>query len=147
MELKKLDREILNLLLKDSSLSSREISEKVDYSKVTVLNHIKKMEEKGIIKNYTVNLNYEKIGYGLQIIIEMRISQGKLLKVEEKIANNERVSQVYDMTGDFDALILAQFKNRKEADQFIKKIQTYDFVERTRTHLVLNVIKKRKTEI
>lgn len=147
MKLEELDEEILNLLLKDSSLSSREIAEEVDYSQVTVLNHIKKMEKEGIIRNYTVELDYEEIGYDLQIVIEMRVSQGKLLEVEEKIANNKRVSQVYDMTGDFDALILAQFKNRKEADRFIKEIQTYDFVERTRTHLVLNVVKRRRAEI
>ena len=51
------------------------------------------------------------------------------------------------MTGDFDAAILARFKNRRQMDSFLKKIQTYDFVERTNTRLILNAIKEKNVRV
>ena len=50
-------------------------------------------------------------------------------------------------TGNFDATVLARFKSKKALDNFIKKIQTYDFVERTETRFVLNVIKEDLSKI
>jgi len=54
---------------------------------------------------------------------------------------------VYDHTGPFDALILAKFKTRKQMDQFLKHLQTYDFVERTETMLVLNILKEGQIKV
>ena len=65
--------------------------------------------------------------------------------VEKKIAVDSHVFAVYDITGDFDAVVLAKFKSRKSMDAFLKKIQTYDFVERTETNLILNTIKESRT--
>jgi Lrp/AsnC family transcriptional regulator for asnA, asnC and gidA len=52
------------------------------------------------------------------------------------------VFAVYDNTGPFDATIIAKFQSRKALDDFIKKIQTYDFIERTETRLLLSTIKE-----
>ncbi|RMF04981.1 Lrp/AsnC family transcriptional regulator, partial [Candidatus Woesearchaeota archaeon] len=59
-----------------------------------------------------------------------------------KIAADPHVTAVYDNTGDFDATVIAKFKNRRGLDSFLKKIQTYDFVERTETRMILNTIKE-----
>ncbi|MHA2131515.1 MAG: Lrp/AsnC ligand binding domain-containing protein, partial [Promethearchaeota archaeon] len=48
----------------------------------------------------------------------------------------------YDITGEYDALILARFRNRTEMNKMIKKIHTFEYIQRTNTHLVLNVIKE-----
>jgi len=143
MKLDKLDKKIMNVLILDSRLSYREIARTVKVSVVTVMNRIKKLEKDRIIKRYTSIVDYDKIGYDLEVMIEVRISKGKLFKVEKEIAVNKHVFAVYDLTGDFDCIILARFKNRKQMDSFLKKIQTYDFVERTNTRLILNTIKEK----
>jgi len=97
--------------------------------------------KEGIIKKYTTKLDYEKIGYDVEVIIEIRISKGKLFEVERKIAMHPNVFAVYDITGAFDSLVLARFPTRRQMDHFLKKLQTYDFVERTETKLILNTIK------
>lgn len=48
---------------------------------------------------------------------------------------------VYDTTGDFDSLIIAKFKNTNELNSFVKKLLAEEFVERTNTSLILNVVK------
>ena len=138
----KTDRKILNILLKNAGLSCRKIAKKTGLSTVTILNRIKKLENEKIIKNHTVYLNYAKLGYDIEVIIKLCISKGMLFEVEKKIAKEPNVSAIYDVTGNVDAIIIAKFRNRKSMDNFLKKIQTYDFIEKTETILILNTIKE-----
>lgn len=142
MTLDKTDKEILSVLVANSRLSYRQIAKKSKVSVVTVINRVKKLEVEGIIKGYTAKLDYEKAGYDVEVMIEIRISKGKLFEVEKKIASNENVFAVYDATGDFDAIVLARFPTRRKMDNFLKKLQTYEFVERSKTRLILNTIKE-----
>lgn len=142
MQLEEVDKKILNIIVDNSRLSLRQIAKKADVSVATVMHHIKKLEKEGIIKKYTAKLDYEKLGFDVEIMIEIRISKGKLFEVEKKIATNPNVFAVYDITGPFDAVILARFPTRRQMDNFLKKIQTYEFVERTETKLILNTIKE-----
>jgi DNA-binding Lrp family transcriptional regulator len=65
-----------------------------------------------------------------------------MLEVERDIAKNPHVFGVYDITGEYDALIFARFKRRDELSQLVKDINSYEYVIRTNTHIVLNVIKE-----
>ena len=65
-----------------------------------------------------------------------------MLEVENKLAKNPHIFAVYDITGEYDALILARFKNRDDLSKMIKEIHTSPYVERTNTHIVLNIIKE-----
>jgi DNA-binding Lrp family transcriptional regulator len=141
-ELDRTDKAVLNAILEDSRLSYRKIAKTAKVSVATVMHRIKALEEKGIIKKYTAALDYEKLGYEFNIMIQVRVSKGKLFMVESKIASNPNVHAVYDVTGSFDAIVVAKFRNRKAMDSFIKLIQTYDFVERTETMLILNELKE-----
>jgi len=140
--LEALDKRIVNVLIDNSRLSYRQIAKKVGVSVATVMHHINKLESEGLIKHFTVALDYDKLGFDVQVIIDLRISKGKLFQIEKKIAIHPNVFAVYDNTGHFDATIIAKFASRREMDRFLKKIQTYDFIERTETLLILNTIKE-----
>src|SRR3989344_8019798 len=146
IEIDELDKKILNILLQDARLSYRKIAKMLKVSPATIMNRINSLN-KEIIKKYSVLLDYEKLGYEVEVIIELRISKGKLIEVEKKIATHPNVVAVYDITGDFDAVIIARFKNRKSMDYFLKKIQTYDFIERTFTKFILHTIKEEPLRI
>ncbi len=140
----KIDENILNALVGNSRLSCREIAKKTGVSAVTVLKRLKRLEKDKVIIGYSANLDYEKLGFDIDVIIKARIAKGKLLEVEKKIASHPGVTAVYDVTGQFDAIIIAKFRTRKQMDQFLKKIQTYEFVERTETSLILNTVVEKK---
>ena len=82
------------------------------------------------------------MGYDFPVIIDVRVSEGKLLEVEQEIAKNPHVIAVYDITGEFDVSVYAIFKNRHQLDAFVKNLQKMKYVERTNTKLVLNAITK-----
>ncbi len=137
-----LDIDILKKLSIDGRLSLRQLAKDLgNKSPVTIKNHVDNLENMDIIKNYGVQINYEKLGYEIIAFIEVTISKGKMFEVEEKIAENPNVFGVYDITGTFDALILARFKTRQELSKMIKEIHKSPNVERTNTHFVLNTIK------
>lgn len=135
------NKEILGLLDKDCRLSHRELGRKLGRSPLTIKKHIDELESKGVIKGYNANIDYEKLGYNIIALVEVTISKGKMLEVEKNIANDPNVFAVYDITGTYDALILAKFKNREDLSDMIKNIHASQYIERTNTHLVLNVIK------
>ena len=142
MELGETDKKIVNIIIDNSRLSLRQIAKKADVSVATVMHHINKLQKEGVIKKYTAKLDYEKAGYDVEVMIEVRISKGRLFDVEKKIAVHPNVFAVYDVTGAFDAVVLARFPTRRQMDTFLKKLQTYEFVERTETKLILNAIKE-----
>ena len=142
-----LDIEILSKLCEDGRLSLRQLAKDTEAgSPVTIKNHVDRLEKDGIIKSYGAQIDYEKLGYDIIALIEITVSKGKMLEVENKIAQNPNVFAVYDITGTYDALILARFKTRKELSEMIKdEIHSSPYVERTNTHIVLNVIKEKSS--
>jgi DNA-binding Lrp family transcriptional regulator len=143
MEIDETDKKIINVLIKDSRSSYREIAKKVGVSFVTVLKRMQKLESEKIIKSYSTEIDYEKLGYDLSVIIKMRVSQGKSREVGKKLSQEKNVSAMYNITGDFDDIIIAKFKDRKEMDSFLKTLQSYEHIERTETSIVLNTLNEK----
>lgn len=141
------DKEILNAVLDNSRLSYRQIAKKVGVSVATVMNRVNRLEKDGIIKGYTANLDYEKLGFDVNVIVTLKISKGKLFEIEKKVATMPEVFAVYDQTGPRDTTLVAKFKSRKSMDQFLKKIQTFDFIESTETSVILNTIKEKQVKL
>lgn len=139
-----LDIRMLRLLNENGRTSYREIAKKLKVSLSTVSNRIHRMEERGIIRGYAPIIDTESMGFDLEAIIGIRISKGKLLEVQRKIAKDKRVHGVYDVTGDWDSMVMARFKNRNELNGFIKGVLSMDFVERTYTQFVLNIVKEER---
>ena len=137
-----IDKKIIKVLENDARTSLRKISELVDVSLGTVSNRVKRMERNGVIRGYSVILDPDKIGWELNVVIGLRIQKGRLIEIQERIAKDSRVHGVYDVTGDFDSMVIARAKNRKDLDDLSKNVLSIDGVERSITHLVLNTVKE-----
>ncbi len=140
----KLDYNIINALNTDARKSFRNIAKDLKVSLSTISNRIKRLEDKGIIERYIPVINREKIGYDLTAVINIKLTHGKLIEVQEKISKDKHISAVYDITGDWDSLIIAHFKDRRDLNNFIKRVLSMEFVERSNTQMVLNIVKDEK---
>ena len=92
-------------------------------------------------------LDPEKIGWDLNVVIGLRIQKGRLIEIQEKIAKDPRVYGVYDVTGDFDSMVVARARDRSDLDELSKNVMSVDGVERSVTHLVLNTVKESPTTL
>ena len=142
MNLKSKDIELLRCLNQNGKASQRELATSTGTALGTVNSHIKSLEKEKIIRGYYPELNPEKVGFNLTTIINLRISKGKIMDLQDSIAKHPQVFGVYDMTGEWDSLILARFKNRQDMDSFIKTTLSQKHIERSNTSLVLNTVKE-----
>ncbi len=145
--LDEIDKKIIKVLQDDARTSLRKISELVKVSLGTVSNRVKRMERNGVIKGYSVILDPDQIGWELNVVIGLRIQKGRLIEIQERIAKDSRVHGVYDVTGDFDSMVIARAKNRKDLDDLSKNVLSIDGVERSITHLVLNTVKEKTASL
>ncbi len=138
---KELERKIVNALNKDARKSFRKLAKEVGSSAPVVINKIKELEKAGAIKGYVPIVDSDYFGYELMALIAIRISHGKLLETQKRIAKDPHLFAIYDITGEWDSIAIGRFKNRDDLNQFVKKILAERYIERTITHIVLNVVK------
>jgi Lrp/AsnC family transcriptional regulator for asnA, asnC and gidA len=136
------DKKILKIINKDSRTPYKQISKELNVSIGTIHNRIEKLTKKGVIKKFTTSMDYNKIGYNLTAIIGIKIKGGQIKKLKNKTIDNNSIIALYDITGKYDALIIAKFKNTSDLDKFIKTLLKEDNIERTYTQIVLNVVKE-----
>ncbi|MCQ5362761.1 MAG: Lrp/AsnC family transcriptional regulator [Candidatus Verstraetearchaeota archaeon] len=142
MNLDNTDIEILRLLQEDSRTSYREIANKLGLSVGTVHNRVKRLTSEGIIKSFSTILDPEKLGFELTAIILMQVEGAHIVDVEKALARSPPVIAVYDITGDFDIVIIAKFRGRAELNKFIKDVLRMPHVKRSVTSIALNVVKE-----
>ncbi len=140
MELDRLDLKILSILLREGRISSRELSRRLGVSVGTVEARRKRLEDMGVIRRYTVDIDLERLGYIFPVMIDVKVRGGFLREVEERLASMPNVQAVYDITGEYDITLYAWFRTRSELDSFIKEVQRIEYVDRTHTRLILNIV-------
>jgi len=139
-----LDRKIVRALNRNARKSFRDVAREVGTSVTAVIHRVKKFEEAGVIRGYIPLVDPEYFGIQMIAIIALRISKGKLLETQEQISRDGRVMAVYDITGEWDSLVIGYFRDRRDLNDFIKTMLSLENVDRTVTHIVLNVVKEER---
>ncbi len=137
-----LDIKILAELQKNARKSLREIAEKLKIAEGTVYNRINKLKKLGVIERFIPIINYSKLGYDLIAVIGITAEGSHLIEIEKLLAKEPNVTAVYDVTGQFDIITVARFKDRQSLSDFVKRIAGLEYVKKTYTMLVLNVVKE-----
>lgn len=137
-----LDLQIIRMLQEDSRKSYGKIADALNIAVGTVYNRVRRLEEEGILKGYTVMADPVKLGYGLTGVILIQAEGQYLLEVEKDLAQLDDVICVYDITGDFDIAVIARFRSRSSLNKFIKGVLRIPHVTRTVTSVALDVVKE-----
>ena len=148
MKLDEKDLEILKLLKDNSRLTSKQIYKKTRIPITTIHNRIKKLQESGIIRNWTLNLDYKKLGQPIWayilITINYTLPTGKKTTQEEvarKIRIYPNIEEINIVTGLVDMMILGRFKDIEELYDFVGlKLRSIDGIDKSQTLLVLKSI-------
>lgn len=137
-----LDKKILRVLQKDCRRSFREIAKEVGTTPVTAINRIRNMERAGVIKGYYADINYEKLGYNITGVIGVIVDGTGLKKLEEEVSKFDNISQVFEVTGDTDVVLVGSFEDMKGLQAFVKeRLLVKSFVKKTVTQIVTNTYK------
>lgn len=147
IQLDKKDEKILELLKENSKLTTSQISKKTAIPVTTVHNRIKKLEKLGIIKNYTLNLNFKKLGYDIIAFILVTVTytlpSGEKIKQEQVAQAIKKIGaeEVYIVTGGTDIIAKVRTKNINDLNDFvIKKLRNIEGIDKTQTMIVLQEV-------
>ena len=83
-----------------------------------------------------------KMGYMLTAIIMIQVEGDHMVEVENEIAKESNVLSVYDITGEYDAIVFAKFRDNAALNGFLKKLLTERYIKRTTTLVALNAVKE-----
>ncbi|BDZ72196.1 Lrp/AsnC family transcriptional regulator [Methanobacterium petrolearium] len=142
VEIDDIDRKIISLFNEDGRMSYRKIAKRLDVSIGTIHNRMEKLNKNGVIQKFAPIIDHSKLGYNLTTIIGVRVKGGVLENWEGRTAYHKNVLCMYDVTGEFDAILVARFKDTSELDNFIKSLLKEPDVQRTYTQTVLNIVKE-----
>jgi Lrp/AsnC family leucine-responsive transcriptional regulator len=143
--LDKIDLAILREIQQDSRISNSELARRVNLSQPATHARLKRLEISGVIHHHVSLLNRDKIGLDLTCFFFVRLqahSEDALIRFEGAILALPQVLECHYLTGQFDYLLKAVFRNRKELEQFERRTLTPlpDVVQIT-TSVVLSEIK------
>lgn len=141
MRIDDIDKQILKELRLNSRRSYRELSKAISISPAALIERMKRLEKNRYVLGYTANIDFLKLGYEFMALVQISISHGALLDVQEKISKLPGVAAVFDITGEYDSTAIVICKNRAELSALIKKILKISHVEKTNTSMVLNIMK------
>ncbi|MEM4755725.1 MAG: Lrp/AsnC family transcriptional regulator [Candidatus Woesearchaeota archaeon] len=140
------DKKILDLLISNSSMTSKELSKALRMPITTVHHRIKRLKQQGIIKNFTITIDYEKLGYAINAYILAEVDYDQLKK--EKITQHELVERLSKypeivfaeiVTGETDIILKLRMKSIAELDEFIVRIlRNIQGIAKTKTLVVLH---------
>ncbi|SMD30215.1 Lrp/AsnC family transcriptional regulator [Picrophilus oshimae] len=133
----KKDMEIISYLRDHGRDKISDISNSLQIPRATVFERMERLRKEGFIKKYTVDLDYEKLGYSVMAYI--LIEYDSKAKVDQKtlcrnLAAMENVISASIITGDWDIIILTVQKSMKDLSEFVlEKLRTMDGVQRSQT--------------
>ena len=113
------DSALLTALNRDGRASQRELAAATGVALGTVSNRLRRLHETGVLRGFLPDIDAEQAGFTLTTIMQMRIAKGQIIAVQASVAEHPRVFGVYDVTGEWDSLVLARFRDRAEMDAFI----------------------------
>ncbi|MFB6142343.1 MAG: HTH-type transcriptional regulator Lrp [Halorientalis sp.] len=142
MTYENLDRKLVNALLGDGRASLRSLAEDLDVSVTTVSNHLKDLEEQGIIRGYTPKIDYDALGYDVTAILQLKVEGSALVDVTERLEEHKQMVSVYEVTGDYDIIAIGKFTDTDGMNDQIKELLVDPEINESNTSVVLNAAKE-----
>ncbi|MGM0837288.1 MAG: Lrp/AsnC family transcriptional regulator [Bacillota bacterium] len=140
-----IDKNILQLLIENGRLSYVEIGKHLGLSRVAVRERVNKLVEDGVIEQYTVVINSEKVGKNVSAFFEIDCEPSSLVKVAEALADNPSVASCYQMTGPSTLHMHVLVDNFNALERFInEELYALDGITRVESHILLRRFKSRK---
>jgi len=132
---------LIKLLMENARASYVEIAEKLGVSEAAVRKRIRRLEDLGAIRRYTIDLDPRRLGYEVLAIIGLDVEPEHLLKVMEELKGREEVVRLYLTSGDHMLIVECWFENSQEFSSFIKGLESREGIKRVCPAIVLERLK------
>lgn len=138
-EIDEVDLKILSHLMIDAKTPYTEIAKKVYVSGGTVHVRMKKLEEMGVVKGTTLQLDYSKLGYDVTCFLGIYLQRSSLYdNVVDELRKIPEVVKIHYTTGSYNIFIKIHCRDTNHLrDVLHDKIQKVEGIDRTETLISL----------
>lgn len=149
-KLSPIDRRILRLLQHDADLSAAEIAEKVELSQSPCWRRINRLQEEGLIERKVALLNPRKLGLGMTVFVDIKLSahgRRNLEAFEADVVGYPEVLECYSMAGQSDYLLKVVARDIAGYERFLRDhLLQNPLVQEAHSHITMSEV-KRTTEL
>lgn len=137
MKIDDIDKKIINELQNNSRLSMSELGRRVRLSSPSITERVREMESFGLIKKYTLEVDYEKLDLPIQCIIEATIKNGDYKSFKNYIEKLPNVEFCYRIAGNACYMLKMHFETFAKAEKFIDTVSP---IAQTVTHFIFSEV-------
>jgi Lrp/AsnC family leucine-responsive transcriptional regulator len=141
--LDEIDRKILDLLQRDARMTNVAIAAEVGLTAPSVLERIRKLEQRGVIQGYTAKINPAALGKILTAFIRLLVAYDeKYAAGIEALRSDPDVLECYHVAGEDCLIIKTRLTTPGELEALINRIRSRISVQRSITMIALSTIKE-----
>jgi len=142
VKLDHIDKRILQILQDNAKTPYSKIAEELGISEATVHLRIKKLLQLGVIKRFQAIVDPVKIGKSVTALVAIVASPQRYNDVLQELKKMPEVYEIFDVTGEYYAILKIRVGSREELAKVIDKIGAIPGIEGTKTMFVLRVVKE-----
>jgi len=137
------DRKILDLLQRDARLTNAAIAAQVGLTAPSVFERIRKLEQRGVIRGYTVQIDPAALGRPMTAFIritaafDQRYDQGV-----QAISQDPDVLECYNVAGEDCFILKTVCSSPSDLEQLLSRIRSQITVLRSVTMIALSALKE-----
>lgn len=136
-----IDVQMLQALHADARISIADLARLLNMSAPSVSERLRRLEESGVIQNFTVAVDFKPLGYSLAFYMRIRPLPGQLSKVVSLITEIQEIVECDRITGDDCFVAKVHVKSAEELERIIDQLLPY---AQTNTSLIQSSPIKRR---
>ncbi|AGO61801.1 MULTISPECIES: Lrp/AsnC family transcriptional regulator [Ferroplasma] len=133
----KKDMKIIEYLKEHGRDKISDISNALQIPRATIFERMERLRKDGFIKKYTVDLNYDKLGYSVMSYIMIQYNPKASIDQRTLCLNLSKMDNVISasiVTGDWDIVLLTAQKSMRDLSKFVlEQLRTMDGIEKSVT--------------
>jgi Lrp/AsnC family leucine-responsive transcriptional regulator len=138
-----IDRTILDLLQRDARMTNAAIAAEVGLTAPSVFERIRKLEQRGVIRGYTVQVDPAALGKIMTAFIRITVAYDDRYSAGiQALRDDPDVLECYHVAGEDCLLIKTRVASPAELEALIRRIRSRISVQRSVTMIALSAIKE-----
>jgi Lrp/AsnC family transcriptional regulator, leucine-responsive regulatory protein len=117
-----IDQLLINALMEDSRRSLKALAQVSGLSAPSVSERLRRLEERGVLRGYTVEVDPRAFGYQLQAIVRIRPLPGQLQEVERQIIAIPEFTECDKVTGEDCFIARLHVRSMEQLDTLLDRI-------------------------
>ena len=142
-QIDKVDIQILELLQENGRISQHDLAKAVGLSAPAVGERLRKLEERGIIRQFTAVLDPRRLGWDILAFISVGINGSRHFHdFRQRVMDLPEALECHSVTGQGSHLLKIRAANTHALEQLLADIQSWPGVQWTTTSIVLSTLKE-----